>query len=83
MLNAEERILELEGQLFRQVSGADRGRGPRLLATAAAFAELDVAAALAEVAEANRYVRPVLADDGAAGASSTSRAGGIRWWRSF
>ncbi len=69
VLNAEERILELEGQLFRQLLGQVAAAAPRLLATAAAIAELDVAAALAEVAEANRYVRPVLADAGAAGAS--------------
>ena len=69
VLNAEERILELEGQLFRQLLAQIAAAAPRLLATAAAIAELDVAAALAEVAEANRYVRPILADDGVAGAS--------------
>jgi DNA mismatch repair protein MutS len=69
VLNAEERILELEGQLFRQLLAQIAAAAPRLLATAAAIAELDVAAALAEVAEGNRYVRPVLADEGVAGAS--------------
>ena len=69
VLNAEERILELEGQLFRQLLAQIAAAAPRLLATAAAIAELDVAAALAEVAEANRYVRPILAEDGVAGAS--------------
>ena len=64
VLNAEERILELEGQLFRQLLAQIATAALRLLATAAAIAELDVAAALAEVAEANRYVRPLLADDG-------------------
>ncbi len=64
VLNAGERILELEGQLYRQVLGQIASTAPRLLATAHAIAELDVYAALAEVAEANRYVRPVLADDG-------------------
>ncbi|MCX7671027.1 MAG: DNA mismatch repair protein MutS, partial [Anaerolineae bacterium] len=63
VLNAEERILELEGQLYRQVLAQIAAAAPRLLATARAIAELDVAAALAEVAEANRYVRPVLAED--------------------
>jgi DNA mismatch repair protein MutS len=63
VLNAEERILELEGQLFRQVLAQISAAAPRLLATARAIAELDVAAALAEVADANRYVRPVVADD--------------------
>ena len=64
VLNAEERILELEGQIFRQLLAQIADAAPRLLATAAAIAELDVAAALAEVAEASRYVRPALADDG-------------------
>ena len=82
VLNAEERILELEGQLFRQLLAQIAADASRLLATARAIAELDVASALAEVAEANRYVRPILADDGVAGASSTSPAAGIRWWRS-
>jgi len=63
VLNADERILELEGQLYRQVLAQIAAAAPRLLATAAAIAELDVFASLAEVAEANRYVRPVLADD--------------------
>ncbi len=64
VLNAEERILELEGQIYRQVLAQIAAAAPRLLATAQAIAELDVAAALAEVAEANRYVRPELAEDG-------------------
>ncbi len=64
VLNAEERILELEGQLFRSVLAQIATAAPRLLETAAGVAKLDVAAALAEVAEANRYVRPILADDG-------------------
>ncbi|MCX6033319.1 MAG: DNA mismatch repair protein MutS [Chloroflexi bacterium] len=63
VLNAEERILELEGQLYRQVLAQIAAAAPRLLAAAAAVAELDVFASLAEVAEANRYVRPTLADD--------------------
>ncbi len=63
VLNAEERILELEGQLYRQVLARIAAAAPRLLTAARAIAELDVAAALAEVAEANRYVRPVLAED--------------------
>ena len=63
VLNAEERILELEGQLYRQLLGQIAAAAPRLLATANAIAELDTAAALAEVAEANRYVRPALSDE--------------------
>jgi DNA mismatch repair protein MutS len=60
VLNAEERVLELEGQLYRQVLNQVAATAPELLATAAAVAELDVFSSLAEVAEANRYVRPQL-----------------------
>jgi DNA mismatch repair ATPase MutS len=65
VLNAEERILELEGQLYRQVSAQVAAASPRLLGTAATFGELDVSAALAEVAEARRYTRPTLTTDDA------------------
>ena len=41
-----------------------RGRASGCWPRPQALAELDVAAALAEVAAANRYVRPALADDG-------------------
>jgi DNA mismatch repair protein MutS len=64
VLNAEERVLDLEGQLYRQVLAQIAAAAGRLLATAHTLAQLDVAAALAEVAEANRYARPVLSDDG-------------------
>jgi DNA mismatch repair protein MutS len=63
VLNAEERILELEASLFREVLVQIAAMGPRLLGAAQAVAELDVAAALAEVAENNRYARPEIADD--------------------
>ena len=63
ILNAEERILQIERRLFSELCQFVGGHGGRLLATAAALAELDVAAALAEVAALNDYVRPVLADD--------------------
>ncbi len=64
VLNAEERILELEGQLYRQVLDQVATAAARLLAVARGIAELDVNAALAEVAAAQRYVRPVIASDG-------------------
>jgi DNA mismatch repair protein MutS len=63
VLNAEERILELEGELYRQVLAQIAAAASRLLALADALADLDVAAALADVAEANRYVRPTLSTD--------------------
>jgi DNA mismatch repair protein MutS len=64
ILNAEDRILDLETQLFRQVCDQVASAAPRILATAQALAELDVYTSLAEVAVNNRYVRPELAEDG-------------------
>ncbi|MFZ2489124.1 MAG: DNA mismatch repair protein MutS [Anaerolineae bacterium] len=64
ILNADERQLELEEQIYRQVLAQVSAAAPRLLHLAQAIAELDVLAALAEVAANRRYVRPALADDG-------------------
>jgi DNA mismatch repair protein MutS len=63
ILNAEERIAEVEARLFREVCDRVAARAPALLQTARALARLDAAAALAEVARQNNYVRPELADD--------------------
>ena len=62
ILNAEERIHEIEGRLFREVQQAIAARPAALLRTARALAHLDVFAALAEVAARERYVRPTLTD---------------------
>jgi DNA mismatch repair protein MutS len=64
VLNAEDSILDLEGRLYREVLAQVAAEASRLLAIARALAHLDVTISLAEVAEANRYVRPTLADDG-------------------
>ncbi len=58
VLNAEERIHEIELRLFRQVCAEIAKSAPRLMETAQTLAELDVLAALAEVAAVNGYVRP-------------------------
>lgn len=63
ILNAEERMGEVEARLFRQVSDQVAARAPSLLKTARALARLDAAAALAEVARRHNYVRPELAED--------------------
>ncbi|MFQ5811995.1 MAG: DNA mismatch repair protein MutS, partial [Anaerolineae bacterium] len=62
ILNAQERILDNEARLFRQVCDQVAAAAERLLSTARALAHLDVYAALAEVAIRNNYVRPVLTD---------------------
>lgn len=63
ILNAEERILQIERRLFTELCQFVSGYAERLLATAAALAELDVAASLAEVAVLSDYVRPLLTGD--------------------
>jgi DNA mismatch repair protein MutS len=63
ILNAEERIAEVEARLFRQLCDQVATRAPTLLQTARALARLDVAAALAEVGRRNNYARPTLTDD--------------------
>ncbi len=60
ILNAEERLVELETTLFRALCVEIANYAPRLLATARTLAELDVYSALAEVALRYRYVRPKL-----------------------
>lgn len=60
ILNAEERRAELERQIYDQVCAQVAALAPRVLATSRALAELDVYAALAEVAQRNRYTRPKL-----------------------
>ncbi len=63
ILNAEERMAEVEARLFQQLCDQVATHAPALLKTARALARLDVAAALAEVARLNNYVRPTLRDD--------------------
>ena len=63
ILNAEERILEIERRVFTEVCQQLTQFAPKLLQTAAVLARLDVAAALAEVAANFDYVRPVLTDE--------------------
>ncbi|HET7009777.1 MAG TPA: DNA mismatch repair protein MutS [Anaerolineales bacterium] len=63
VLTAEERIREVEAEVFRQVCGVVTQAAPRLLATARALGRLDVVSALAETASRRNYVRPELTDD--------------------
>ena len=63
ILNAQDRIGEIEGALFRQVCQQVAGHAEQILSTARAIANIDVFASLAEVASRFGYVRPVL-DEG-------------------
>jgi DNA mismatch repair protein MutS len=63
ILNARERIAELESAIFRQVCAQVAAAADRVLALAAAIAEADAASALAEAAVRYHYVRPELTED--------------------
>jgi DNA mismatch repair protein MutS len=65
VLNADERRLEIEQRLFHDLCTRIGGHTRQLLQLASALAELDVLAALAEVALLRRYVRPQV-DEGPA-----------------
>jgi DNA mismatch repair protein MutS len=65
ILNAEDRILQIERRLFTEVCQRVATAAKALLQTAAVLARLDVAAALAEVAALSDYVRPVLREENA------------------
>ncbi len=64
VLNAEERIKDVERRLFQEICQRLTGTARRLLATARAVARLDVLAALADVAAVSGYICPeVVAED--------------------
>jgi DNA mismatch repair protein MutS len=64
VLDAEEKILSLEKELFTEVRKSVAAQAQRVRASAAAIAELDCTAALAQAAAENRYQRPAFSDDG-------------------
>ncbi|MBI2322481.1 MAG: DNA mismatch repair protein MutS, partial [Chloroflexi bacterium] len=63
ILSAQERQVALETRLFRELCQQIAAERERVVATAQAVAELDVLAALADVAVSRRYVRPELDDE--------------------
>ncbi|MDH5696725.1 MAG: DNA mismatch repair protein MutS, partial [Dehalococcoidia bacterium] len=63
ILNAQDRIAELEAQLFRQLCHQVGASSETILASANALANLDVFSSLAEVAVRYSYVRPNLTTD--------------------
>ncbi len=58
VLNAEERIKEIETRLFREVCAELAKAAHKILSTARSLAELDVLSALGEVAALEGYNRP-------------------------
>jgi DNA mismatch repair protein MutS len=59
---AAHQALALELQLFADLIGEVQGRAPDILQTCRALASIDVAAALAELAVHENYVRPIVDD---------------------
>ncbi len=64
VINAQERIVEMESSLFRQVCQQASDGGTEIMTTAGAIARTDVLCSLGEVAARNTYVRPHLDDSG-------------------
>lgn len=65
VLNAEERIHEIELRLFKEICLRLAALASLLLETAKTIAALDVQAGLAEIAAAENYVLPELCEDAA------------------
>lgn len=63
VLNAEERIHEIELRLFHETCSALAKSSNRLLGTAHSLAELDVLSTLAETAALNNFIRPEVNND--------------------
>ena len=63
VLNAEERIREIEARLFREICLTMMKSTRLLLDSAHALAELDVLSALAEAAALGSYIRPDIRED--------------------
>jgi len=63
ILNAKERILELETAVFRQVCQQIATADARILDSAKSLAQIDVFADLAEVAVRHGYVKPTMDTD--------------------
>jgi DNA mismatch repair protein MutS len=64
ILEAEEKMLAIEREIFEQLRALVSAHAARIKATAAAVAELDVTLALAGVAAGSRYVRPRFSESG-------------------
>jgi DNA mismatch repair protein MutS len=63
VLNAEERIREIEARLFHEVCARLAASAARLLGSARALAQIDVLASLAEAAALGGYGRPEVVEE--------------------
>ena len=63
ILNAEEKIIELEYNLFLEIRDKVRTFIPKLQKAAKKISEIDVMQAFATVTEQNNYVRPIITEN--------------------
>jgi len=63
ILNAQEKIADIEADIFRRVCRQIAAAGDQILATARAAAQIDALSSLAEVAARHSYVRPTLTNE--------------------
>lgn len=63
ILNAEEKIIDLEYELFAGIRDEIKNYIPKLQEISKVISEIDVMQSFATVTEANNYVRPILSDD--------------------
>jgi DNA mismatch repair protein MutS len=64
ILDAEERIVEIERRVFRELRTTIAGEARRIRQTALALAEIDVLASLADTAAVGNYCRPRFEESG-------------------
>lgn len=63
ILNAEEKIIELEYTLFSEIREKIKSYIPRLQKISKTISEIDVLQSFTTVTEENNYVRPILSDE--------------------
>lgn len=63
ILNAEEKIIELEYELFSEIRETIKQYIPKLQEVSKTISEIDVLQSFTTVAEENNYVRPTLTDE--------------------
>ena len=64
ILDAQEKIVEIERRLFTELRTAIAGEAKRIRQTALALAEVDVLASMAHIAALRDYCRPILDESG-------------------
>ncbi len=63
ILNAEEKIIELEYTLFSEIRETVKQYIPRLQAISKTISEIDVLQSFTTISEENNYVRPIITDE--------------------